>query len=71
MPKGSRKKNIFLMAVPLRGGGKWQGPIKKNVPFLFCCHLKIKYILLKTTNRHMNGTAMPLRKNFFCGFPNS
>ena len=46
------KKLIFLMAVPLRGGGGKSLAIKKKnnfkIFFLFCSHLKQKNILLQT-----------------------
>ena len=47
------------MARPLRGGGGVKaGPLRKKelflkLFFLFCCHLKMKIILLKTTYRNM------------------
>ena len=58
--KGSSKKKIPpLMAGPLRGGGVKAGPLRKKelflkLFFLFCCHLKIKIILLQTTYRNMD-----------------
>ena len=47
------------MAGPLRGGGGKDLAIKEKITFLktfilFCCHLKIVVILLKTTYRNMD-----------------
>ena len=47
----AKKKVHPLVAGPLRGGGVKAGPLRKKelflkLYFLFCCHLKIKIILL-------------------------
>jgi len=38
-----------------RGRGEGRA-IEEKIPFLFCCHLKIKDILLKTTYQNINTT---------------
>ena len=45
--EAAKKKVPPLVAGPLRGGwGKGRATKEKRTFFLFCCHLKIKIILL-------------------------
>ena len=62
LSRKKKRKVPSLVAGPLRGGGGGgvkAGPLRKKelflkLFFLFCCHLKIKIILLKTTYRNMD-----------------
>ena len=49
-----QKKVIFLMAGPLRGGRGEGRANKEKQKKLFCCYLKIKDILIKTTYQNIN-----------------
>ena len=52
------------MAVPIRGGGVKALPLRKSKTnfklrfFLFCCHLKIQNILIKSTYRNMDISSL-------------